>query len=91
MPKFRPNTCSECPLCGVRPKEELTEGSKWTHKCMLDDRILSGRGTKQPNARNRCSHKIYEKQYFTYQGEFPISPTRMERYGIAQTKLVYPR
>ena len=90
LPNYRPRCCAECPLCGIRPKEELEEGSKWTHRCMMDDRILSGRGTKQPNARNRCSRKKYEKVYFTCQGDFMVNEARARKYQIQQTRILYP-
>ena len=90
IPKFRPRYCAECPLLGTRPKEELDEGSKWTHICMADRRIISGRGSKQPNARNRCSVKQYEKLYFDYQGDFLIHRSLLKKYSINETKLVFP-
>lgn len=90
LPNYRPRTCAECPLLGVRPERELEPGSKWTHKCMLDDRIISGRGSKQPAARNRCSVKQYEKAYFTCQGNFYINEARMRKYKIEQTKILFP-
>lgn len=89
LPNFRPRVCAECPLCGKRPPEELEPADKWTHKCMMDDRILSGRGIKQPNARNRCSHKKYEKMYFTCQGNFLIGQGKMTKYQIQQTKILF--
>lgn len=91
MPAFRPKTCEECPLCGTRPVEDLEPGTKWTHICVKDERIMSGRGIKQPNARNRCTLKQYEYFYFsqTAKGRYAITPSRMKRYGIQQTKLCF--
>ena len=57
---------------------------------------MSGRGIKQPAARNRCGEKSYKKMFFSYMtdrvkevSEYLISPTRMKKYGISQQKLMF--
>jgi len=97
--KEYPRTCAECPLCGIRPKEELEVGDKWTHICVASvggkARLLSGRGTKQPDARNRCGKRAYEQWYFsqprTASGShyYEITPTRLAKYQLEQTKLCW--
>lgn len=87
--KAYPHTCAECPLCGVRPKEELEEGSKWTHICVWSERILSGRGIKQPKARNRCGERAYKQFYFEHGGNYYITPSRLKKYQIEQQKLQF--
>lgn len=92
LPNFRPRVCAECPLCGRRPASELARepGTKWTHRCVWDQRVMSGRGIKQPNARNRCSVKKYEKMYFTCQGDYMVPASWIDKFGLQQTKLLFP-
>lgn len=90
-----PHTCWECPLCGTRPKEDLQAGDKWTHVCVATDRILSGRGIKQPNARNRCGQRWYAGFYCSRHRDaagrpyYEITPTRAERFDICQTRILF--
>lgn len=94
-----PYTCADCPLCGRRPKEELEPGDKWTHICVAsvggNQRFLSGRGIKQPDARNRCGKRAYENFYFSQPRNssgshyYEITPTRLVKYQLQQTKLCF--
>ena len=92
LPVYRPMTCSECPLLGHRPKEELESepGTKWTYKCMWNDRIISGRGSKQPAARNRCTPRQYNIMFHRMQGFFPLSRVKIEKYHIEQQQIIFP-
>lgn len=91
MPQYRPHICLSCPLCGKRPREEVEHisGNKWTYICLLDDRLMSGRGVHQPNARNRCKKKTYEHMFFRGDGIFEVSYERACKYEIREQKLLF--
>lgn len=91
MPMYRPFSCLSCPLCGTRPREETIDipGNKWTRICLLDHHVMSGRGVRQPNARNRCKKKEYERMFFRGAGVFEISYSLACRYGITEQKLLF--
>lgn len=85
-------TCAECPLLGHRPKEELEiePGTKWTLKCMWGNRVISGRGSKQPAARNRCTPRQYNIMFHRMQGFFPLSIGTIKKYKIEQQQIIFP-
>ena len=91
FPAEYPPTCSDCPLLGRRPADEVEPGSKFTHKCMASDKILSGRMTHQPAPRTRCKRKFYGDLYCMYKGQFPISPAKAHKYGVDQYKMQFRR
>lgn len=91
LPNYRPRVCEECPLCGKVPADELeSPGTKWTRRCMMDWRLMSGRGCKSPTARNRCGLRQYRKAYYTCRGEFELSAACVRRYGIEQQRILFP-
>lgn len=93
LPQYRPYTCNDCPLCGIRPSEEMEKlpaGSKWTRWCLWQERAISGRGSKQPNARNRCKPKEYNIMFHRNQGFYPISANRVQKYQIQQQQIIFP-
>lgn len=91
IPIYRPTCCKECPLCGKRPPEEMTiPGDKFTHKCMKDGHLMSGRGLLTPDPRHRCTPHQWMEFYHQYQGKFPIHQSRVRRYQIEQQRIIYP-
>lgn len=91
LPIYRPATCKECPLCGKRPPDEMTvPGDKFTHRCMKDNHLMSGRGLLTPNPRHRCTPRQWNEFYYKWQGKFEIHQSRIKRYGIEQQQIIFP-
>lgn len=74
IPIEHPHCCQECPLLGRRPPAEIPRGNKYVHLCFFPGihRLISGRGSHQPKARNRCKPKEWSKLYATYNGDIPV-------------------
>jgi len=71
----------------------LPPGEKFTLRCFLPDsnRVISGRGSKQPEARNRCKPKEWDKAFATYAGDIEVSATDYTRYQLDRTAWLYER
>jgi len=82
-----------CPLLGRRPSSELKKGDKYTLRCMMPnvDRTISGRGSKQPTARNRCKPKEWDNMRNDYAGDIPISAIDFERYQMGTDSWLFER
>lgn len=90
LPIYRPVTCSDCPLLGIRPKEELQPGEKQTHICMKDGHLIAGKGLHTTDPRHRCTPRQWNKFVRQYIDGFPLSPIRAHKYQIAQQRIIYP-
>jgi len=55
------------------------------------ERTISGRGSKQPEARNRCKPKEWKKMVATYSGDVPVSATDYERYKLGTDSWLFER
>jgi len=86
IPLERPERCNECPLLGIRPPDSLETGEKYTLKCFLPgyEKNVSGRGSKQKNARFRCKPKEYERVVVDNNGDVEISATDYTRYKLGR-------
>ncbi len=94
IPIYRPRTCKQCPLCGKRPPNEMVnEDPKRSYRCLATfNRVLNSNGINKEDirGRHRCSPRQWRKFYDRFQGEFEISPHRMERYKIQQQTIIFP-
>lgn len=93
IPRERPYTCSECPLLARRPAYEVPPANKYTLRCFLPEheQNVSGRGSKQPNARFRCSKRVYDKIFATFAGDIPVSAMDYEKYQMHLDSWLFER
>lgn len=93
IPRERPYVCAECPLLARRPRYEIPPCDKYTMRCFLPEheQNVSGRGSKQPNARFRCSKRVYDKVFVTFAGDIPVSAIDYEKYQMGLDSWLFER
>ena len=93
IPRERPYVCAECPLLARRPRYEIPPCDKYTMRCFLPEheQNVSGRGSKQPNARFRCSKRVYDKVFVTFAGDIPVSANDYEKYQMGLDSWLFER
>lgn len=93
IPRERPYVCAECPLLARRPRYEIPPCDKYTMRCFLPEheQNVSGRGSKQPNARFRCSKRVYDKVFVTFSGDIPVSANDYEKYQMGLDSWLFER
>lgn len=62
-------------------------------RCFLPEheQNVSGRGSKQPNARFRCSKRVYDKVFVTFAGDIPVSANDYEKYQMGLDSWLFER
>ena len=84
LPEGYPHNCDVCPLKGDVPADELQPGDKWTHICHPRMVKMSGRGCKQPEARNRCGRRWWQNFYYSRQYTVDKYGKRTYYYSLSE-------